>query len=94
MKQGRKNHSPSFKAKVALEAVKGEGTTLELASRFGVHPAQVRTWKRELLEKAPEVWGDRSGNEVKSQEGLIARLYQEIGQLKVEKDFLKGALGQ
>jgi len=94
MKQGRKNHSPSFKAKVALEAVKGEGTTSELASRFGVHPAQVRTWKRELLEKAPEVWGDRSGNEVKSQEGLIARLYQEIGQLKVEKDFLKGALGQ
>ena len=52
MKQGRKNHSPSFKAKVALEALKGEETTAEVAMRFQVHPSQVHTWRRSLLERA------------------------------------------
>ena len=82
MKQGRKNHSPLFKAKVALEALKGEETTAELAMRFEVHPSQVRTWKRFLLERAAEVFNRNSDKQAKPEEALIARLYQEIGQLK------------
>ena len=72
MKQGRKNHSPSFKAKVALEAMKGEETTAELAMRFQVHPSQVRTWRRSLLEGAVEVFNGNSDKQGKSEEALIA----------------------
>ena len=79
MKQGRKNHSPSFKAKVALEALKGEETTAEVAMRFEVHPSQVRTWRRSLLESAVEVFNGNSDKQGKSEEAFIARLYQEIG---------------
>ena len=82
MKKGRKDHSPSFKAKVALEVLKGEETTAEVAMQFQVHPSQVRTWRRSLLERAAEVFNGNSDKQGKSEEALIARLYQEIGQLK------------
>ena len=84
----RRKHSPSFKAKVALAALKGEQTVAELASRFQVHPSQVHTWKRMLLEGAGELFKDGGGQE-KAQEALVAQLYQQIGQLKVERDFLE-----
>ena len=57
MKQSRKKHSPAFKAKVALEALKGEETTAEIAGRFEVHPSQVRTWRRALIEGAGGIFG-------------------------------------
>ncbi|MFC1930152.1 transposase, partial [Chloroflexota bacterium] len=85
MKQYRRKHSPSFKAKVAVEALKGEETTAELASRFEVHPGQIRTWKRELMEGATGIFGDNHDRKKKSGEALIAQLYQQIGQLKVER---------
>jgi len=91
MKQSRKNHSASFKAKVALEALREEETTAAIASRYEVHPSQVRTWKRALLKGASGIFSDGQGQ--KKDEALVAQLYQQIGQLKVERDFLEGRLG-
>jgi transposase-like protein len=88
MKQSRRKHSPSFKATVALEALKGEETVADLASRFEVHPSQIRTWKKTLAEGAIGIFGGDQ-DQKKGNEGLIAQLYQQIGQLKVERDFLE-----
>ena len=94
MKQSRRKHSPSFKAKVALEALKSEETTAELASRFEVHPSQIRTWKKALAEGAIGIFGGDQNQKRKDDEGLIAQLYQQIGQLKVERDFLESRFGR
>ena len=90
MKQSRRKLSPSFKARVALEALKGEATTAELAHRFELRPGQVRAWKKTLAEGA--VFGDDHENG--DDKGLISQLYQQIGQLKVERDFLESRLGR
>ena len=74
MKQNRRKHSPSFKAKVALEALKGEETTAELASRFEVHPGQIRTWKNVLAVGAAVIFGGDQDQKKKGDEGLIAFL--------------------
>ena len=94
MKKNQRKHSPSFKARVALEALKGEETTAELASRFEVHPSQIRTWKKALAEGAGSIFGDDQNHKKQDDANLIAQLYQQIGQLKVERDFLESSLGR
>ena len=88
MSQGRRKHSPAFKAKVALEALKGQETVAQLAARYEVHPGQIQAWKKALTEGASGVFGNGKDQKSGNDAALIARLYQEIGQLKVERDFL------
>ena len=88
-KRPRRNHAPMFKAKVALEALKGEQTLAELAQRYQVHPNQTADWKKQLLEHASEVFSkERKGDQGPS----IKELHAKIGQLSMENDFLSGAL--
>ena len=88
MSKERRKHSPAFKGKVALEAVKGEETVAQLAAWYEVHPGQIQAWKKALVEGAYGVFGNGKEQKTKSDAALVARLYQEIGQLKVERDFL------
>jgi transposase len=88
----RRNHSPAFKAKVALEAIKGEQTAIELAERFDVHPQVITKWKRQLLEGAPQVFGASEGDKEEGPD--VAKLHAKIGELTMENDFLSGALGR
>jgi transposase-like protein len=86
----RRRHSSAFKAQVALEAVKGQKTLNELAGEFGVHPVQIAQWKRQLLGASTGIFeGSSRGRRERAQEQLVERLYQEIGQLKVEVDWLR-----
>jgi len=88
----RRNHSPAFKAKVALEALKGEQTTIEIAERFDVHPNQITKWKRQLVEHAAAAFGETDTG--KEEGPTIAELHAKIGELTMENDFLSGALGR
>ena len=88
MFQGRRKHSPAFKARVAVEAAKGEETVAQLAGRYQVHPSQIHAWKKALTDGASGVFSNGQDQKARSDAALIARLYQEIGQLKVERDFL------
>ena len=85
----RRRHSASFKAKVALEAFKEEKTISQLASEYEVHPNQIRQWKQRLLKEASDMFSSRREKEDRNHEELEAELYRQIGQLKVELDWLK-----
>ena len=89
MKRHRKTHSGAFKAKVALEALKGERTLNELAGQFEVHPTQVVQWKQRLLAGASDLFCCCGGRDGAREAGLRGQLYQQIGQMKVELDWLK-----
>jgi putative transposase len=85
----RRQHSGAFKAKVALEAIRGERTVNEIAADYGVHPVQITQWKRVALDALPAIFSSRRGAKHKEEETLKAALYQQIGQRKVELDWLK-----
>jgi len=95
MGKKRKRPSADFKAKVALAAVKEVKTVSELASQFGVHPTQIHQWKRQLIERADEIFKTPGSQpRGKEQEALQAKLYEEIGRLKVELEWLKKKAAQ
>lgn len=93
MKNKRRNHSAQFKAKVAMEAAKGDRTIAELASQYEVHPNQITKWKRQLLESLPDIFSRSRHKERHRHDELTEHLYQQIGQLKVELDWLKKKSG-
>ena len=93
MPKQRTHYSADFKAKVALAAMKGQHTVNELAASFGVHPHQVLQWKKQALEAIPDAFSARRVRESQDEETLKAQLYQQIGQLKVELDWLKKKVG-
>ena len=94
MTRTRRTFSEAFKAKVALAAIRGEGTIAELASRFVVHPSQVTSWKQQAVEGLREVFADGRSRRAKEDEEHQARLFQQIGQLQFELDWLKKKSGQ
>jgi transposase-like protein len=85
----RKKYSSEFKSKVALEALKGQRTLNEIASEFGVHPNQISQWKQQLKNALPDIFSKNGTRSNSDSEKLEARLYQEIGRLKVELDWFK-----
>jgi transposase len=88
----RRNHTPAFKAKVALAAVKGEMTLAQLAEHFDVHPNQITQWKGQLQEGAADVFGSGGGNGAVQPAVDVKSLHAKIGELTLENDFLEGAL--
>jgi transposase len=90
-KRPRRNHAPAFKAKVALEALKGDQTLVELSQRYQVHANQITEWKKQLLAHAPDIF---SKDRKPEQGPNVKDLHAKIGQLSMENDFLAGALGR
>jgi transposase len=90
----RRNHTPAFKAKVALAAIKGEKTLAELAQQFDVHANQITQWRSQLLEGAADVFGGDARVEPSAPTLDVKTLHAKIGQLTLENDFLEGALSK
>lgn len=90
----RRNHSPAFKAKVALAAIKGEKTLADLAQQFDVHPNQITQWRSQLLDGAAGVFGSEAKPEATAPVIDVKTLHAKIGELALENDFLSGALGK
>ena len=93
-KKTRRNHSPAFKSKVALAALKGEKTIAQLADQFGIHVSQVSDWKEQLLAGASDLFEARGGGKTAAPEIDVKSLHAKIGELTLENDFLESALGK
>ena len=93
MSRIRRRFSAEFKAKLALEAIKGQRTLTELAGEHQVHPHQITAWKKQLIESLPDVFGRRQVEDAARQEEKVNGLYQRIGQLTVELEWLKKKSG-
>jgi transposase-like protein len=93
MKKERKSYTAAFKAKVALEAIKGQRTINEIASAFEVHPNHVNQWKKQAVTQLSEIFSNGRARANAAEEELRNQLYQQIGQLKVELDWLKKKSG-
>ena len=85
----RKNYSGAFKSKVVLRAFKEDLTMAELSSKFEIHRCLIQRWKNEAVQGLPHIFSEKSSNKTKQDEELISELYKQIGQLKVENDWLK-----
>lgn len=88
----RRRFSADFKAKVAIEAIKGQQTLAELAGQYQVHPNQITQWKKQLLAAAEQVFSSRQESDHQQQEELTGKLYEQIGRMKVELEFLQKKL--
>jgi transposase-like protein len=93
MSKKRRNHSPEFKAKVALAAAKGDKTVAELASKYSLHPSQITTWKNELIQNAAILFASKADKNKDDAED-VEKLHAKIGQLTMENDFLAKVLGR
>ncbi len=89
----RKNYPAEFKARVALEALKGHKTINEVASEYGIHPNMIGQWNKQMQAGLPGIFSEKQTRPDKDEEALKARLYQQIGQLQVELDWLKKKVG-
>ena len=93
-KRPRRNHTPAFKARVALAAIKGDRTLAQLAEQFDVHPNQITSWKAQLEEGAADVFGPGGDSGTAQAAVDVKSLHAKIGELTLENDFLEGALGK
>jgi|SRR5436190_14172304 len=93
MKRQRKQYSADLKAKIAMEAIKGQRTIQEIASQYEVHPTMVMQWKKQLMSSAAEAFSRGKAHDAEAEEQLKAELYQQIGKLQVEVDWLKKKSG-
>ena len=91
MRRKRRTHSPEFKSKVALAAIKGDLTMAELVKKFDVHANQITEWKKQLLDGAPDVFG-KGAKKAEDAEETVQELHAKIGQLTMENDFLERGL--
>jgi transposase-like protein len=89
MSKRRRRFSPDFKFRVALEAAKGQRTLSELSSEYGIHPNQVSQWKRQLLESGADVFSQNGAKEQRDQQAVQTELYEQIGRLKMELEWVK-----
>jgi transposase-like protein len=85
----KRQHSAAFKLKVALEVIKGVDTVSQIASRYSVHPTQIKTWKQKVLDEGVALFEKHQGSELKKKDDLIEALYKKIGQREIELDWLK-----
>lgn len=92
-KRRRRNHSPSFKAKVAMAAIREDKTLAELAQQYDVHPNQIQDWKKRLMAEAEHIFGNGNAQADNAAEEKVEALHAKIGELTMERDFLSKALG-
>lgn len=93
MESKRRQFSPEFKTQVVLAAIREEGTLSELAGKYGIHPMQISKWRKEFLKEAPRIFSNGKNRHLEDKDKLIEELYKQVGQSKVEVDWLKKKVG-